>query len=109
MAIDLNDIKQRTNDLIDKASDVADDLSAKAKPLTDGDKCIGCGTCANVCSMGSIDPSDVTSVPGICIKCQACVTHCPKDARYFDDPDFLSHVRMLESICVERAENKVWI
>lgn len=80
----------------------------KAKPLTDGDKCIGCGTCASVCSMGSIDPSDVTSVPGICIKCQACVTHCPVGAKYFDDPDFLSHKEMLEANFREEKQNRFW-
>ena len=80
----------------------------KAKPLTDGDKCIDCGTCARVCSMGSIDPSDVTSVPGICIKCQACVTHCPVGAKYFDDPDFLSHKEMLETNFREEKQNRFW-
>ena len=80
----------------------------KAKPLTDGDKCIDCGTCARVCSMGSIDPSDVTSVPGICIKCQACVTHCPVGAKYFDDPDFLSHKEMLETNFREEQQNRFW-
>ena len=80
----------------------------KAKPLVDPGKCVRCGTCARVCAMGSIDPSDVTSVPGICIKCQACVTHCPKDARYFDDPDFLSHREMLETNYTARKENRFW-
>ena len=80
----------------------------KAKPLTDIDKCVGCGTCAKICSMGSIDPADVTSVPGICIKCQACVTHCPKEAKYFDDPDFLSHREMLEANFAEEKLNSVW-
>ncbi len=80
----------------------------KAKPLTDAEKCVGCGTCARVCSMGSIDPSDVTSVPGICIKCQACVTHCPVGAKYFDDPDFLSHKEMLETNYREEKQNRFW-
>lgn len=69
----------------------------KAKPKTDPDKCIRCGLCAKVCSMGSIDPEDVSSVPGICIKCQACVKHCPKGAKYFDDPSLLSHHEMLRT------------
>lgn len=80
----------------------------KAKPLTDPDRCIHCGTCARVCSMGSIDPEDVTNVPGICIKCQACVTSCPKDAKYFDHPDFLSHKEMLESNYTEEKPNSIW-
>ena len=69
----------------------------KAKPLTDPEKCVRCGTCARVCSMGSIDPEDVTKVPGIYIKCQ-----------YFDDPDFLSHKEMLEANFAEEKPNKVW-
>ncbi len=81
----------------------------KAKPLTDVDKCVRCGTCARVCSMGSIDPEDVTNVPGICIKCQACVARCPMGAKYFDDPDFLSHKEMLEANFAEEKPNTVWI
>ena len=80
----------------------------KAKPLVDPDKCVGCGTCARVCAMGSIDPADVTNVPGICIKCQACVTHCPQGARYFDHPDFLSHKEMLETHYTEEKQNRFW-
>ena len=81
----------------------------KAKPLTDKEKCVRCGGCARVCSMGSIDPTDVSSVPGICIKCQACVTRCPAGAKYFDDPDFLSHKEMLEANFTEEKRNKFWI
>lgn len=80
----------------------------KAKPLTDAAKCIRCGTCARVCSMGSIDPEDVSSVPGICIKCQACITHCPKGAKYFDHPDFLSHKEMLEANFKDEKPNTLW-
>lgn len=80
----------------------------KAKPVTDPDKCIACGTCARVCSMGSIDPADVTQTPGVCIKCQACVTHCPAEAKYFDHPDFLSHKEMLETNFQEEKKNRFW-
>lgn len=80
----------------------------KAKPLVGSDKCIRCGTCARVCPMGSIDPADVTNVPGICIKCQACVTHCPQGARYFDHPDFLSHKAMLEQKYRQGKPNSIW-
>lgn len=80
----------------------------KAKPVTYTEKCVRCGTCARVCSMGSIDPEDVTSVPGICIKCQACVTHCPAGAKYFDNPDFLSHKEMLETNYTDKKQNVIW-
>ena len=80
----------------------------KAKPLTREKDCYYCGFCVKVCPMGSIDP-DCINVSGICIKCQACVHGCPTRAKYFDDPDLLSHIRMLEENYTERAENIVII
>ncbi|MBR6473728.1 MAG: EFR1 family ferrodoxin [Firmicutes bacterium] len=80
----------------------------KAKPLTREEDCYHCGLCVKMCPMGSID-TDCVTVSGVCIKCQACVRSCPTKAKYFDDADFLSHVRMLERECQERAENKVYL
>ena len=80
----------------------------KAKPKTDAGKCTNCGMCARVCSMGSIDSEDTSKVPGICIKCQACVARCPVGAKYFDDPDFLSHREMLETHYTEEKPNTIW-
>ena len=77
----------------------------KAKPKT-SDECIQCGVCVAVCPMGSIDPQDVSSVPGLCIKCHACVRECPMGAKYFDDEAFLSHKAMLEQNFQRRAETK---
>lgn len=68
----------------------------KVKPVTDKSLCTNCGYCAAVCSMGAIDPADCSSVPGICIKCSACVKRCPQHAKSFTDPQFLSHLRLLE-------------
>ena len=77
----------------------------KAKPLTDMSKCTNCGICAELCPMASIDPEDVSRVPGICIKCQACIRGCPEGARFFEDEAFLSHVAMLEQNFREPKEN----
>jgi ferredoxin len=77
----------------------------KAKSKADPGKCNRCMFCSAVCPMGSIEETDPFSVTGICIKCQACVRRCPAGARYFDDPDFLSHVRMLEENYQEPKEN----
>lgn len=81
---------------VPKGEDGAPAKFLKAKPLTDLSKCLHCGACAAHCPMGSIDSSDTSNVPGICIKCQACVRGCKQGAKYFEDAAFLSHVRMLE-------------
>lgn len=80
----------------------------KAKPLTDWSKCCQCGACSRACPMGSIDKKTMEAV-GLCIKCQACVRKCTRRAKYFEDPDFLSHVAMLEQNCTARAENLVLV
>ena len=33
---------------------------------------------------------------GPCMKCNRCVRHCPKGAKYFDDPNYLYHKTELE-------------
>ena len=80
----------------------------KAKPKIDLARCNLCGTCSKVCPMGSID-SKTCQTTGICIKCQACISHCSRQARYFDDAAFLSHVKMLEENCRERKEAEYFL
>lgn len=77
----------------------------KAKPQTDVKKCTGCGKCSDVCPMGSVDTNNPADVTGICIKCQACIKNCPTGAKYFDDEQFLSHVKMLELNYTEEKKN----
>ena len=81
----------------------------KVKPKTDPDKCINCGLCARICTMGSIDPANVASVTGICIKCCACVKRCPKGAKYYDDEGYLYHQHELEDVYARRAESKIFL
>lgn len=78
----------------------------KAKPLTDWSKCCRCGACSRACPMGSIDKTTMEAV-GLCVKCQACVRKCTRRAKYFEDPDFLSHVAMLEQNYARRADNQI--
>ena len=59
--------------------------------------------------MGSISAEDPAQVTGICIKCQACIKKCPVQAKYFDDPAFLSHVAMLEQNYTRRAEAELFV
>ena len=78
----------------------------KALPVVDDSLCSHCGSCVSLCPMGSITVNhSLPQFQGVCIKCQACVCHCPQHAVGFDDADFLSHVRMLESTYTAPAPN----
>lgn len=69
----------------------------KAKPTCDADRCTRCGKCLEMCPMGSIGAKDgIPTFDGICIKCQACRRSCPSGAIAFTDPEYLSHVAMIE-------------
>lgn len=55
--------------------------------LVDQDLCTRCGICANVCTMGLIDPADENTLPkvqeakaGMCIRCGHCEVYCPSQA-----------------------------
>lgn len=54
-------------------------------PVIDPKKCVGCGTCAQICCMDIFGPSAPKEVPEVrypeeCWHCRACVMDCPKGA-----------------------------
>ena len=81
----------------------------KVKPVTDTDKCNGCGACAEKCPMGSIRADNVAEVAGICIKCCACVKGCPTTAKYFVDEGYLYHQHELEEMYARRGEVEMFL
>lgn len=55
-------------------------------PITDSDKCISCGQCAENCPMAAISDDDYTTQDDMkCIQCSACAHVCPVDARSMGD------------------------
>ncbi|WP_303857920.1 EFR1 family ferrodoxin [Aminicella lysinilytica] len=81
----------------------------KAKPEIDPDKCTGCGLCAEICPMGSVEAGSLPKVSGICIKCQSCIEKCPAQAMSFSDERFLSHVAMLEHNYTDHTEIRLFL
>lgn len=69
----------------------------KAKPQTDEALCTHCGLCSSLCPMGTLSPEGKPLEDGVCIKCHGCIRVCPNQAKHFDNEDFSSHVRMLET------------
>jgi ferredoxin len=46
------------------------------------DACTQCGTCANKCPAGAVDPDDARRIDAkLCISCCACIRYCPEHAR----------------------------
>lgn len=79
----------------------------KVKPKTKED-CCGCGICAQVCPMGSID-KETFACTGICIKCCACIKACPTQSKYFDDAGYIYHKEELEEMYARRADPEYFV
>lgn len=81
----------------------------KVKPRTDKSLCVDCKLCATICPLEAINYDHVEEVPGVCMKCCACVKRCPAGAKYFDDPNFLYHKHELEQTYTERSEPELFL
>lgn len=55
-------------------------------PEVDGSVCSRCGVCVTVCPTHAIADDCVTTDVARCIKCCACVKHCPEGVRSFHSP-----------------------
>ena len=79
----------------------------KAKPSCAPQRCTRCGKCQEVCPMGCIATNEgIPTFDGICIKCQACRRICPTGAIAFTDPEYLSHVAMIERTFAEPKQSE---
>ena len=82
----------------------------KAKPSCDSERCTRCGKCLELCPMGSIElDGGVPVFSGICIKCQACRLSCPTEAIAFTDPDYHSHIAMIEQTFASPKQSEFFI
>lgn len=55
--------------------------AARTEKFTAGDKCIGCGQCAEICPRGNIKLENGRPVFGKnCIGCLSCLQYCPQEA-----------------------------
>jgi Fe-S-cluster-containing hydrogenase component 2 len=48
------------------------------------DKCIGCGNCADGCTLGAIFWNHERNKPVICVYCGYCTNYCPHGVLGFD-------------------------
>lgn len=81
----------------------------KAKPKVDLSLCTDCKLCAELCPTEAINYDHVEEVPGVCMKCCACIKKCPVGARFFDDPGYLYHKSELEMLFERRAEPETFL
>lgn len=77
----------------------------KVKPLTN-EKCTDCKICAKVCPMGSISFENVREIPGICIKCCACIKSVRKMQNIMKMKDIYTiNMNWKRNISEERSRN----
>lgn len=81
-------------------------------PITDPDKCISCGQCAENCPTGAISEDDYTTQDDAkCIQCSACAHVCPVQARTMGDEKAqeMLHKFATETFAGLHLETKIFI
>ena len=83
--------------------------SMAVSPVTQGDTCTVCGTCAGVCPTAaiSINGSVATNID-LCIRCCACIKNCPTGARVMEDSVWKNIANWLNENCRTRKEPQIF-
>lgn len=80
-------------------------------PVASPESCCKCGSCAEKCPTGIIDPLSFTVTdPEECLGCRACMTACPNNARDFPEPvRSMMHERMAQIAAANQARKPAQI
>lgn len=77
-------------------------------PVIDEEKCVGCGTCAQICPLDVLkydkqERKVTVRYPDECWHCRACAIDCPKEAIQLRYP--LSHMLLhMDAPAIKREE-----